>query len=441
MPKLLCWGLLILSSGLFVSCVPSQIAPPQSSSSPQLSVAPEVSIPQSGSLLAASDKPDPETTAQIQQYLTKLASQGFLTSSQGVWIQSGDTLLANHQGTKPLSAASLTKVATSLAALQTFGPKHQFVTLIGTTGSIQNGVLQGDLVVPGGEDPLFIWEEAIALGNLLNQLQIRRVTGNLVIVGKFYMNFELNPAKSGALLKQALNAQAWSEEPEAQYRTLPPGTPRPQVNIAGTVRVASKLPTPLQPLLQHNSPPLAELLKKMNQYSNNAMAEIIANSVGGANAVKQKVIQTTGIPAAEISLVNGSGLSPANRISPRAVCAMFRAIAQTLQPHKMTVADIFAVVGQDEGILSQRGIPRLAVVKSGSLDAVSALAGALPTQQKGVIWFVIMNGGDNLEGFRAGQEALLSSFVNQWGAVPTLPAELTPTLSPTDKLSRNQVVK
>jgi D-alanyl-D-alanine carboxypeptidase/D-alanyl-D-alanine-endopeptidase (penicillin-binding protein 4) len=301
-------------------------------------------------------------------------------------------------------------------------------------------VLQGDLVIQGGEDPFFVWEEAIALGNFLNQMGIKQVKGNLVITGKFYMNFEFDPLKSGNLLKQGLNAQIWSPEARTQYLTLPPGTLQPKVAIAGSVQVSPSTPSNVRPLVRHYSFPLAELIKKMNQYSNNTMAEMLANAVGGAQIVSYKAASAAGVPQTEIILVNGSGLSELNRISPRAACAMFLALERYLQPHNMSVSDLFAIVGQDEGILNQRQLPPLTVVKSGSLDAVSALAGALPTQQQSTVWFATMNVGNNLEGFRAQQESLLKDFVNQWGAVQSLPAELKPNPARNSKTSRNQIV-
>ena len=391
--------------------------------------------------LASPNNPDPATQQKIQQYFNGLAAKGFAQQNQGIWIQAGNTLLANHQGTVPLPAASLTKVATSLVALSTLGPDHQFTTVIGATGPIQNGVLKGDLVIQGGEDPFFVWEEAIAIGNLLSQIGIKRVTGNLVISGKFYMNFEFDPLKSGNLLKQGLNAQIWPPEARTQYLSLPPNTLQPQLAIAGSVQVRPSAPSNMKPLIRHYSFPLAELLKKMNQYSNNKMAEMIANTVGGAKVVSQKAAKLAGVPQAEISLFNGSGLSEKNRISPRAVCAMFLSLERYLQPHNMTVGDLFAIVGQDKGILAERKLPPLTVVKSGSLDTVSALAGAFPTQQKGTVWFATMNGGKNLEGFRAQQEVLLKDLLNQWGTVQSLPAELTPNPQRNSKTSRSEIVR
>ncbi|HEY9907612.1 MAG TPA: D-alanyl-D-alanine carboxypeptidase [Thermosynechococcaceae cyanobacterium] len=434
-------GLLL---ALMISCGSNSVqesAPPAPTAAVQKSDGTTSSaIQPSEPLIALIDRLDLVAQRQIQQYLGKLAAAGFAPTRQGVWMQTETSLLANHQGTVPLPAASLTKVATSLAALQTFGADHQFVTLIGRTGTLTNGVLQGDLVVQGSGDPLFVWEEAIVLGNALNQLGIRQVTGNLIVLDKFYMNYEQSLQKSGELLKQGLNAALWPEEATSQFQTLPGGTLRPQVTIQGSVKVATVAPAQT-PLLRHHSLPVAELLKKMNQYSNNLMAEMMAEAVGGAKVVEQKVVQAVGTPADEIHLINGSGLGEENRISPRTVCAMFRAIERLLKPAQMTIGDVFTIVNQDEGILNERKIPALSVVKSGSLNAVSALAGALPTQQQGTVWFVIINGGDNLEGFRAEQEALLRTFSQQWGAARSLPPELSPNLDRRSKTSRNEIIK
>ena len=391
-------------------------------------------------LIVSVNNPETPTNTKIQQYLNGLTAQGFAKENQGVWMQSGNTLLANHQGTVPLSAASITKVATSLVALQQFGPEHQFITLIGTTGKIENGVLKGDLIVQGSADPLFVWEEAIALGNALNQKGIKRVTGNLIIVDNFYMNFELNPLKSGELLQQGLNSEIWPSEAAAQYQTLPPNTPKPQITIEGTVKVLPAPPNDVQPLVKHYSLPLAELIKKMNQYSNNLMADMLADTVGGAKTVAQKAAAATGVPPAEIQLVNGSGLSEENLISPRAACALFIALERYLEPYSMTVADVLTVVGKDKGILSEQPLPKLAVVKSGTLDNVSALGGALPTQKQETVWFVIMNRGENVETFRTQQEVLLKSFLNEWGSVQVSPPELTPNPARNSKVSRTEIV-
>jgi serine-type D-Ala-D-Ala carboxypeptidase/endopeptidase (penicillin-binding protein 4) len=391
-------------------------------------------------LIVAPDNPDPTTNAKVLQYVKSLASHGSAQQSHGIWIQSEDKLLANHLGTTPITAASISKVATTLAALKTFGAEHVFVTQIGTTGTFENGVIKGDLVIQGGEDPFFVSEEAIALGNTLNQMGIKKVTGDLIITGKFYMNFSRNPSTVGNLLKIGLNSQTWNAGTINAHKSLPPETPKPQVIINGKVKTLPTTPANFKLLVRHNSYPLAELLKKMNNFSNNAMAEMLADSVGGAKVVAQKAATAAEVPQNEIYLINGSGLTYENKISPRAAIAMFRAIEKHLQQQNMTVADVFTVIGEDEGVLKPRGIPKLAVVKSGSLDNTSALIGALPTQNRGTVWFAIMNFSGNLVQFRKQQDIFLTSLVNEWGAVTEAPKELTPNPTRKDKISKSEII-
>jgi serine-type D-Ala-D-Ala carboxypeptidase/endopeptidase (penicillin-binding protein 4) len=391
-------------------------------------------------LIVAPDNPDPTTNAKVLQYVKSLASHGSAQQTHGIWIQSDDKLLANHLGTTPITAASISKVATTLAALKTFGAEHVFVTQIGTTGTIENGVVKGDLVIQGGEDPFFVSEEAIALGNTLNQLGIKKVTGDLIITGKFYMNFSRNPLTVGNLLKMGLNSQTWNAGVINAHKSLPSATPKPQVVISGKVKTLATVPQTFQLLVRHNSYPLAELLKKMNNFSNNAMAEMLADSVGGAKIVAQKAATAAEVPQDEIYLINGSGLTYENKISPRAAIAMFRAIEKHLQQQNMTVADVFTVIGQDEGILKPRGIPKLAVVKSGSLDNTSALIGAFPTKNRGTVWFAIMNFSGNLVQFRKQQDIFLTSLVNEWGIAIVPPPELATNPARKDKISKSEII-
>lgn len=404
-----------------------------------------LALQSSPGLVLARD-PNPAAAITVQQYLKELEALKLVGADQGVWIQSGPVLLANHQGEVPLPAASLTKIATSLAALKTWGPDHQFETLISATGPVRDGVLQGDLVITGSGDPFFIWEEAIALGNSLNQLGINRVTGNLVISGNFAMNYKFNPALSGELLKQGLDAKLWPSVAQAIFlKNFPQGTPRPQVVISGSVQVAP-FPVPKQILLmRHRSLPLAQILKEMNIYSNNEMAEILAQSLGGAQVVQQLAATLARVPQSSIHLVNGSGLGVENRISPRAVCAMFGAIQRQLLPYQLSVADLFAVAGRDRrGTLAPRHVPPATVVKTGTLRDVSALAGVMPTRDRGLVWFAIINRGTDVERFRAGQDQLLQRLLQHWRVAPLLPA-VTPHVrgsTPTQlgAASRNEIL-
>lgn len=380
------------------------------------------------SLVGTEAEPDPIAIALMQQHINALVAQGYPEDGQALWI-AGNQVLAEHLGTTPLPAASLTKIPTTLVALNTWGPDHQFETIVSTNGTLQAGVVQGDLIIQGGSDPFFVWEEAIALGNALNQLGIQRVTGDLVISGDFAMNFEADSVTAGTLLKQGIDQRAWSSEVETQYQQLPPGTPRPQVAIEGTVRVAATPPSTgtITPLVSHKSLPLGNILKGMNVYSNNVIADMLAETLGGANAVAQSAAELTGIPAEEIQLVNGSGLGEENRISPRAVTAMLIAMQKYLQPRQMSVADLFPVIGNDGGTMVGRQIPQGAVLKTGTLDRVSSLAGVVPTRDRGLVWFTIINlGSGDIEIPHRQQDQLLQQLQQTWGVAESLPPSILP---------------
>jgi serine-type D-Ala-D-Ala carboxypeptidase/endopeptidase (penicillin-binding protein 4) len=163
-------SLLAIAAGC-TSIATQKVTSDAAESAPEIAIKPPSDRVSSPVLVAVN--PDVAYDAIMQQYINSLGSQGYNGSNQGIWLQTDTTYLAGHQGTTPLPAASLTKVATTLAALQTWGPQHKFITIIGTTGTVQNGVLQGDLIVQGSADPFFVWENAILLGNKLNQLGIR----------------------------------------------------------------------------------------------------------------------------------------------------------------------------------------------------------------------------------------------------------------------------
>jgi len=416
----------------------------------------------SGFVLAAA--PEPKTNSIVLQYLQELSKQNPI-GGQAIWMQSGPVVLANTQGTIPLPAASLSKIATTLAVLSVWDYSHQFETLISATGPIQNGVLQGDLVVTGGSDPFFIWEEGIALGNTLNRMGIGRVTGQLVIQGRFAMNQNLNPQKSGEMLILAFNSRTWSKQVVDRYSRMAVNTPKPQLEILGGLKVdvpqvandQNSLPTTApnfenQPvdqqilLLRHRSLTLVQLVKRMNIFSNNEMAEMLAQSIGGAPVVRQLAASAAGVPLGEIQLVNGSGLGVENRISARAVCAMLMALQRKLQPLGLTIGDLFPVSGRDhEGTLLQRHIPEGTAIKTGTLRDVSGLAGVMPTRDRGLVWFAIINRGDDVLGLRAKQDSLLQTLLQQWGAAIFPPAVVLPTpasigfVNRIGKSDRNQV--
>lgn len=359
----------------------------------------------------------------VDQYLQKLTQQGYNRDRQGIWVQSDWDVSASNLGKTPLPAASLSKIATTLAALHKWGANHQFMTDVYFTGEINQGVVTGDLIIQGTGDPLFVWEEAIAVGNTLNQLGVKQIEGNILVTDKFYMNFESQSLAAGKLLQQALDRNLWQPEITQQYLQMPVGTKQPKVATRGQVQQIQQLPANAQLLISHHSLPLAEILRQMNIYSNNEMAQILADLMGGADRVAQSSAEIAGFPTTEIKLVNGSGLGEENKISPRAVCQMLIVSDRLLQSHNYSVADLFPTAGRDlVGTVRDRDLSKGIAIKTGTLDNVSALAGVIPTIDKSKstakrplnIYFTIINYGRPAQYFRQQQDNLVKELVQPW---------------------------
>ncbi len=103
--------------------------------------------------------------------------------------------------------------------------------------------------------------------------------------------------------------------------------------------------------------------------------------------------------------------------------------------------DVFPVSGLDkDGTMWGRHIPLGTAIKTGTLRDVSALAGVMPTRDRGLIWFTIINRGSDVYGFRQQQDELLKRLSQQWGTLPTIPATSLSTLGILGDSKRNEIV-
>jgi D-alanyl-D-alanine carboxypeptidase/D-alanyl-D-alanine-endopeptidase (penicillin-binding protein 4) len=157
----------------------------------------------------------------------------------------------------------------------------------------------------------------------------------------------------------------------------------------------------------------------MNLYSNNFIAESLARSLGGSDRVVAVVREKTQIDPSQIQLINGSGLGVDNRIAAEAVAEIFMTLERELKSQGVSVTDLFPVSGRDKiGTLQGRYLPLGVAVKTGTLAQVSALAGMIPTQERGSVWFTIINSGGDIEALRREQDRLLQDLSKHWRLTP-----------------------
>lgn len=90
-------------------------------------------------------------------------------------------LLAGFGADQAMPPASVTKAVTALYAVDRLGAQHRFATRLIATGPVQNGVLQGDLVLAGGGDPSLDTDRLGDMAAALAQGGLRRITGRFLV--------------------------------------------------------------------------------------------------------------------------------------------------------------------------------------------------------------------------------------------------------------------
>ncbi|TDK42206.1 D-alanyl-D-alanine carboxypeptidase/D-alanyl-D-alanine endopeptidase [Antarcticimicrobium luteum] len=95
-------------------------------------------------------------------------------------VASGERL-DSVAGASGLPPASVAKIVTSLYALDRLGANHRFITRVIATGPVQNGVLQGDLVLAGGGDPTLDTNALADLAARMKRAGLREVRGRFLV--------------------------------------------------------------------------------------------------------------------------------------------------------------------------------------------------------------------------------------------------------------------
>jgi D-alanyl-D-alanine carboxypeptidase/D-alanyl-D-alanine-endopeptidase (penicillin-binding protein 4) len=369
---------------------------------------------------------------------------------QGVLVETMDgKTVATQSADRTFNPASTIKLATALVALQTLGPQHRFATAVWTDGILDKttGAISGNLYV-SGRDPSLHYEHAVMIARELNSLGIKTVSGNLVVSPSFTMNFNSGAHSSGEQLYDTLDStrrsaeaiKAWTYErttlnDQASLQSVP------SVAVMGEVTVSSVSPS-AKLLLTQKSSKLVDILKVLLCYSNNFMAERIGETLGGPDAVRQRLINGLGIAPADLRISSLSGLG-VNRVTPLVMMKILRALRAELQKERLSPADILPVAGIDPGTLQDR-FTGLAwrgsvIAKTGTLARTdggsSALVGQLRAANGEVLLFVIMNQRGNVWRFRENQDFLVMLIQNTRGgpkAFAYTPHALTMVLSDTE---------
>ena len=382
-----------------------------------------------------------------------------------------------------MNPASTMKLVTTYAALEMLGPTHQWKTEFYTDGTLNNGILQGNLYLKGGGDPKLNMEKLWLLMRDLRANGVQQVTGNLVLDRNFFdqpqlpvFNDDGNDKNKPFLVKpdslmvnlKALRFVARNDAGKVLISVEPPiasiridnqvkavntkqctgdvrYNPVTQADgsvlvtvsgqladgcnsqtylslldhatyTAGAVRAIWKelggsiqgqnrqaaVPKNAKLLARAYSPDLAEIIRDINKYSNNTMAQQLFLSLGAqfrsdadgddakaAQRVIRQWLAKKGITAPHLVMENGSGLSRAERVSAREMAQMLQAAWKS--PYAAEFISSMPIAGKD-GTMRKRlkttAMNGQAHIKTGTLNTVRAISG-FSRDSNGHTWAVV----------------------------------------------------
>jgi serine-type D-Ala-D-Ala carboxypeptidase/endopeptidase (penicillin-binding protein 4) len=345
-------------------------------------------------------------------------------------------VLFSHAATTSVAPASTAKLAVAVAALTVLGPDHRIST------AVRQGARAGEIVLVGGGDPTLAGPAATgalspgypapaSLAELASQTAVQlRARGSATVGLGYDASLFVGPqvapgwkpiyqTEGDVAPVSALEVDEGSQNLAQPGRVANPALVAASefatllsadgIKVTGVPQPVKVPATPVT-LAAVQSPPVSELVQRMLGRSDNDLAEALARQVaiasghpasfaGGVTAVKA-ALATWGIDPAELSMVDASGLSPLDRVTPGMLVQLLH-IALVPQPDRTDMSAIFEglPVAGFYGTLSARfngtasagaGVIR---AKTGTLDGVVALAGYLQDSSGATLEFVTIANG------------------------------------------------
>jgi D-alanyl-D-alanine carboxypeptidase/D-alanyl-D-alanine-endopeptidase (penicillin-binding protein 4) len=329
----------------------------------------------------------------------------------GAYVRDLDTGTALYARNENVARppASVQKLYTTSTALLRFGADARFHTQVVATGALDpQGVWRGDIYLKGAGDPTLGQPQIDALAQAIAaQSGITRVAGSVLgdesvfdsLRGSSRTGFALDRDIAGVLSGVAVG-RGFSKDgspPKAAARRLAKALRALSIAVDGRSG-AGTAPEGAPEVAAIDSPPMAEIVRQTNVPSDNFDAEMLLKDLGahfgGAGtttagaAVVRDQLATFGVHP---RIVDGSGLSRANRTTPRQVVRLLeRMEGSELAPQ---FAASLPVVGRT-GTMRKRNRGTVAQdrcrAKTGTLRAVSALAGYCQTTGGHTVAFAML---------------------------------------------------
>ena len=315
-----------------------------------------------------------------------------------------DTLLYAHNPLQLMRPASCQKLFTAIAALHYLGSDYNFTTSLYLNGSQSGARFEGNLIVKAGFDPLFSVTDMQAFVKAVRSRGINEVRGDLLIDLSIKDTLSRGSGwcwdDDDKLLRPLYCNGTLSFPPTFKRQLQAAG-----IKFKGRVRTVRSMSANAV-LLCHVKRPLTEVLRPMMKESDNLCAESVFYQLAArqgrpyasaSDAIDhiEALTDSLGFNPKHFKVADGSGLSLYNYATPQLLAAYLR-YAHTQPAVYAALFESLPIAGVD-GTLKKRMRSTLSYnnvrAKTGSVTAVSTLAGYCIAPNGHLLCFAIMNQG------------------------------------------------
>ena len=340
-----------------------------------------------------------------------LGNELFNRSQVGLMVYdlTADSAIYCHNERQLLRPASTMKVVTAIAAIDRLGGSFQFKTTLSYTGAIEDGVLNGDVYLVGGFDPRFNSDDMGSFVDGIRRMGIDTIRGRIVadksmkdadMLGEGWCWDDDNPVLSPLLIsRRDVFVKRFVDRLRDEGVVVEADTVAGR-QPGGAYEVGTRTQT------------IDQVLMPMMKESDNLCAEALFYQLGAstgahpatardARTVVRRLVEKVGLRPSDYRIADGSGLSLYNYVTAELEVMLLRYAYQNTNIY-MHLLPSLPVAGED-GTLRRRMRGTFTSgnvkAKTGSVTAISSLAGYCTAANGHVLCFAIIN-----QGIRRGSE-------------------------------------
>ena len=385
--------------------------------------------------------------------LDSVWAQTHRPSTSCLMVLAGSKVVFERNPDVLVTPASTMKLLTATAVLQTIPAGERLRTPVVTTARMHDGIVDGDVTLVGGGDPVLgtvdwaahferqprLFTPIERLADELVARGVRQIRGRIVGDDGRYDRLRYSPRwpqryiddnETGPLSALTVNDGfaswagpdpediPWDDPPRDAAAVLTALLRARGVVVAGEP-VAGAVAPGSRELAAVSSPTIGELITAMLQDSDNGTAELLLKEIGlrrlhaGSTAAGAAVVASTltglGLPMGGVAVHDGSGLDRSDHVT----CRLLVALLQRAAPGGPIARGL--PIAAQTGTLAKRflGTPVAGHLraKTGSITGVASLAGFADGRDGRLTFANILNGIGTYADARRVQDALGAALV------------------------------